>query len=174
MITELAVDHICRIWPERDALGRVQQWGSGNMEYILSIAFTFIFYTLSLDFDFFKLHAHNTRFFLIILSFHCTHWLLHPPPLIEQHTSLLHLHYASHHRHLLRVILLSIHSRRCSLHSLDPCNTSWSSLLLEFIDADDVCKTLFGDCVYGWQDSCSVLLGYLSILCWLNAQLPWV
>ncbi|CDH59461.1 hypothetical protein BATDEDRAFT_9677 [Lichtheimia corymbifera JMRC:FSU:9682] len=32
--------------------------------------------------------------------------------------------------------------------------------------------TLFGDCVYGWQDSCSVLLGYLSILCWLNAQLP--
>ncbi|KAI8393829.1 PQ loop repeat-domain-containing protein [Radiomyces spectabilis] len=34
--------------------------------------------------------------------------------------------------------------------------------------------TLFGDCVYGWRDSISVLLGYLSIFCWLNAQMPQV
>ncbi|KAI9286069.1 PQ loop repeat-domain-containing protein [Umbelopsis sp. AD052] len=33
---------------------------------------------------------------------------------------------------------------------------------------------VFGDCVYGWQESISVLLGYLSILCWLNAQMPQV
>ncbi|KAG2175677.1 hypothetical protein INT43_001324 [Umbelopsis isabellina] len=31
-----------------------------------------------------------------------------------------------------------------------------------------------GDCVYGWQESASLLLGYLSILCWLNAQMPQV
>ncbi|KAI8979397.1 PQ loop repeat-domain-containing protein [Mycotypha africana] len=34
--------------------------------------------------------------------------------------------------------------------------------------------TLFGDCVYGWHDSLSLLLGYLSIFCWLNAQMPQV
>ncbi|KAI8138485.1 PQ loop repeat-domain-containing protein [Fennellomyces sp. T-0311] len=34
--------------------------------------------------------------------------------------------------------------------------------------------TLFGDCVYGWQECISLLLGYLSILCWLNAQMPQV
>ncbi|EIE79169.1 hypothetical protein G6F46_002630 [Rhizopus delemar] len=33
---------------------------------------------------------------------------------------------------------------------------------------------LFGSCVYGWQESVSVLLGYLSIFCWLNAQMPQV
>ncbi|KAI9480478.1 MAG: PQ loop repeat-domain-containing protein [Benjaminiella poitrasii] len=33
---------------------------------------------------------------------------------------------------------------------------------------------LFGDCVYGWQESISLLFGYLSILCWLNAQMPQV
>ncbi|CAO3648440.1 unnamed protein product [Cunninghamella blakesleeana] len=33
---------------------------------------------------------------------------------------------------------------------------------------------LFGDCVYGWQECLSLLLGYLSILCWLNAQIPQV
>lgn len=31
---------------------------------------------------------------------------------------------------------------------------------------------LFGDCVYGTRETSSVLLGYASILCWLNAQLP--
>ncbi|KAG1446155.1 hypothetical protein G6F56_009664 [Rhizopus delemar] len=33
---------------------------------------------------------------------------------------------------------------------------------------------LFGNCVYGWQESTSLLLGYLSIFCWLNAQMPQV
>ncbi|KAI8645065.1 PQ loop repeat-domain-containing protein [Parasitella parasitica] len=33
---------------------------------------------------------------------------------------------------------------------------------------------IFGDCVYGWQESVSLLFGYLSILCWLNAQMPQV
>ncbi|KAI9306290.1 PQ loop repeat-domain-containing protein [Cunninghamella echinulata] len=33
---------------------------------------------------------------------------------------------------------------------------------------------LFGDCVYGWQECLSLLLGYLSIFCWLNAQMPQV
>ncbi|KAF1807534.1 PQ loop repeat-domain-containing protein [Mucor lusitanicus] len=33
---------------------------------------------------------------------------------------------------------------------------------------------IFGDCVYGWQESISLLFGYLSILCWLNAQMPQV
>ncbi|KAG2201854.1 hypothetical protein INT47_004411 [Mucor saturninus] len=33
-------------------------------------------------------------------------------------------------------------------------------------------QTLFGDCVYGKQDAISLLLGYCSILLWLNAQLP--
>ncbi|KAI8876595.1 hypothetical protein K501DRAFT_261881 [Backusella circina FSU 941] len=33
---------------------------------------------------------------------------------------------------------------------------------------------LFGDCVYGYQEMISLLLGYLSILCWLNAQMPQV
>ncbi|OAD73881.1 hypothetical protein PHYBLDRAFT_112469, partial [Phycomyces blakesleeanus NRRL 1555(-)] len=32
----------------------------------------------------------------------------------------------------------------------------------------------FGDCVYGWQEATSILLGYLSIFCWLNAQMPQV
>lgn len=35
-------------------------------------------------------------------------------------------------------------------------------------------NTLFGDCVYGTQDAISLLLGYFSILFWLNAQLPQV
>ncbi|KAI8974471.1 PQ loop repeat-domain-containing protein [Pilobolus umbonatus] len=35
-------------------------------------------------------------------------------------------------------------------------------------------NSLFGDCVYGTQDAVSLLLGYASILCWLNAQLPQV
>lgn len=35
-------------------------------------------------------------------------------------------------------------------------------------------QTLFGDCVYGTQDAISLLLGYCSILFWLNAQLPYV
>ncbi|CAO3596982.1 unnamed protein product [Absidia cylindrospora] len=34
--------------------------------------------------------------------------------------------------------------------------------------------TIFGDCVYGWQECISLLLGYLSIFCWLNAQMPQV
>ncbi|CDS06256.1 hypothetical protein LRAMOSA08784 [Lichtheimia ramosa] len=34
--------------------------------------------------------------------------------------------------------------------------------------------TIFGDCVYGWQDCFSWALGYISILCWLNAQMPQV
>ncbi|KAI7856327.1 PQ loop repeat-domain-containing protein [Circinella umbellata] len=34
--------------------------------------------------------------------------------------------------------------------------------------------TLFGDCVYGWQECISLLLGYISIACWLNAQMPQV
>ncbi|KAI8330843.1 PQ loop repeat-domain-containing protein [Chlamydoabsidia padenii] len=34
--------------------------------------------------------------------------------------------------------------------------------------------TLFGECVYGWQECISLLLGYLSIFCWLNAQMPQV
>ncbi|KAG2210051.1 hypothetical protein INT47_003487 [Mucor saturninus] len=34
--------------------------------------------------------------------------------------------------------------------------------------------SLFGDCVYDWQESASLLFGYLSIFCWLNAQLPQV
>ncbi|KAG0180890.1 hypothetical protein DFQ29_009899 [Apophysomyces sp. BC1021] len=33
---------------------------------------------------------------------------------------------------------------------------------------------VFGDCVYGTQAAASLLLGYLSILAWLNAQLPQV
>ncbi|CAO3626673.1 unnamed protein product [Cunninghamella blakesleeana] len=33
---------------------------------------------------------------------------------------------------------------------------------------------VFGDCTYGWLDATSVILGYLSILFWLNAQLPQV
>lgn len=33
-------------------------------------------------------------------------------------------------------------------------------------------QTLFGDCVYGWQETASLLFGYLSIFCWLNAQMP--
>ncbi|KAI9497352.1 PQ loop repeat-domain-containing protein [Zychaea mexicana] len=33
---------------------------------------------------------------------------------------------------------------------------------------------IFGDCVYSTQEAISVLLGYLSIVCWLNAQLPQV
>ncbi|KAI8982675.1 PQ loop repeat-domain-containing protein [Pilobolus umbonatus] len=33
---------------------------------------------------------------------------------------------------------------------------------------------LFGTCIYGWQESISLLFGYLSILCWLNAQMPQV
>ncbi|ORE04622.1 hypothetical protein BCV72DRAFT_231265 [Rhizopus microsporus var. microsporus] len=35
-------------------------------------------------------------------------------------------------------------------------------------------NTLFGDCVYGNQDAVSLLLGYISICFWLNAQLPQV
>lgn len=35
-------------------------------------------------------------------------------------------------------------------------------------------NTIFGDCVYGWQESASLLFGYLSIFCWLNAQMPQV
>ncbi|KAI9268160.1 PQ loop repeat-domain-containing protein [Phascolomyces articulosus] len=34
--------------------------------------------------------------------------------------------------------------------------------------------TLFGECVYGWQECISLLLGYISIACWLNAQMPQV
>ncbi|KAI9254158.1 PQ loop repeat-domain-containing protein [Helicostylum pulchrum] len=34
--------------------------------------------------------------------------------------------------------------------------------------------SIFGDCVYTWQESTSLLFGYLSIFCWLNAQLPQV
>ncbi|GAA5814748.1 hypothetical protein MFLAVUS_008250 [Mucor flavus] len=34
--------------------------------------------------------------------------------------------------------------------------------------------SIFGDCVYTWQESSSLLFGYLSIFCWLNAQLPQV
>ncbi|KAI8086163.1 PQ loop repeat-domain-containing protein [Halteromyces radiatus] len=33
---------------------------------------------------------------------------------------------------------------------------------------------IFGDCTYGFLDASSVLLGYLSILFWLNAQFPQV
>ncbi|KAI7858958.1 PQ loop repeat-domain-containing protein [Circinella umbellata] len=33
---------------------------------------------------------------------------------------------------------------------------------------------IFGDCVYTTQEAISLLLGYMSILCWLNAQLPQV
>ncbi|CAO3618467.1 unnamed protein product [Cunninghamella echinulata] len=33
---------------------------------------------------------------------------------------------------------------------------------------------VFGDCTYGYLDAASVLLGYLSILFWLNAQFPQV
>ncbi|KAI8333757.1 PQ loop repeat-domain-containing protein [Blakeslea trispora] len=33
---------------------------------------------------------------------------------------------------------------------------------------------IFGDCVYGFQESFSLLFGYLSIFCWLNAQMPQV
>ncbi|KAI8065704.1 PQ loop repeat-domain-containing protein [Gongronella butleri] len=33
---------------------------------------------------------------------------------------------------------------------------------------------IFGDCTYGTQDTASLLLGYFSILFWLNAQLPQV
>ncbi|KAI8884333.1 hypothetical protein K501DRAFT_248132 [Backusella circina FSU 941] len=35
-------------------------------------------------------------------------------------------------------------------------------------------KLLLGECAYGVQDAFSVVLGYISILCWLNAQLPQV
>ncbi|KAG0743460.1 hypothetical protein G6F57_010046 [Rhizopus arrhizus] len=35
-------------------------------------------------------------------------------------------------------------------------------------------NTLFGVCVYGTQDTISLLLGYSSIFFWLNAQLPQV
>ncbi|KAI9365049.1 PQ loop repeat-domain-containing protein [Pilaira anomala] len=34
--------------------------------------------------------------------------------------------------------------------------------------------SIFGDCVYGWQETTSLILGYLSIFCWLNAQMPQV
>ncbi|KAL1927837.1 hypothetical protein VTP01DRAFT_3242 [Rhizomucor pusillus] len=34
--------------------------------------------------------------------------------------------------------------------------------------------SLFGECVYGWQECLSLLLGYISIFCWLNAQMPQV
>ncbi|GAA5805115.1 hypothetical protein HPULCUR_010628 [Helicostylum pulchrum] len=37
---------------------------------------------------------------------------------------------------------------------------------------DGMPYTLFGDCVYGTQATISLLLGYFSILFWLNAQLP--
>ncbi|KAI8882628.1 hypothetical protein K501DRAFT_333874 [Backusella circina FSU 941] len=32
--------------------------------------------------------------------------------------------------------------------------------------------SLFGTCVYGYRDAASILLGYFSIFCWLNAQIP--
>jgi uncharacterized protein with PQ loop repeat len=32
--------------------------------------------------------------------------------------------------------------------------------------------TIFGSCVYDNQETVSVILGYLTIVCWLNAQLP--
>ncbi|CAO3587137.1 unnamed protein product [Absidia cylindrospora] len=35
-------------------------------------------------------------------------------------------------------------------------------------------NALTGDCIYGWQECISLLLGYLSIFCWLNAQMPQV
>ncbi|ORZ19577.1 PQ loop repeat-domain-containing protein [Absidia repens] len=35
-------------------------------------------------------------------------------------------------------------------------------------------RFVFGDCTYGYLDGASVLLGYLSILFWLNAQFPQV
>ncbi|KAL0090617.1 PQ loop repeat-domain-containing protein [Phycomyces blakesleeanus] len=35
-------------------------------------------------------------------------------------------------------------------------------------------NTIFGECVYGWQECASLMFGYLSILAWLNAQMPQV
>ncbi|KAI9481526.1 MAG: PQ loop repeat-domain-containing protein [Benjaminiella poitrasii] len=37
-----------------------------------------------------------------------------------------------------------------------------------------IINIIFGNCVYGTQDTISLLLGYLSIFFWLNAQLPQV
>ncbi|KAG2236491.1 hypothetical protein INT48_003282 [Thamnidium elegans] len=33
-------------------------------------------------------------------------------------------------------------------------------------------QSVFGSCVYGYQDAFSIFLGYASIFCWLNAQVP--
>ncbi|CAO3659052.1 unnamed protein product [Umbelopsis ramanniana] len=35
-------------------------------------------------------------------------------------------------------------------------------------------KAIFGECVYGYKETLSLLFGYASILSWLNAQLPQV
>ncbi|KAI7866998.1 PQ loop repeat-domain-containing protein [Spinellus fusiger] len=35
-------------------------------------------------------------------------------------------------------------------------------------------STLLHECVYSWQECISLLFGYLSIVCWLNAQMPQV
>ncbi|KAI8639794.1 PQ loop repeat-domain-containing protein [Parasitella parasitica] len=32
--------------------------------------------------------------------------------------------------------------------------------------------SMFGSCVYGYADALSIFLGYASIFCWLNAQVP--
>ncbi|KAI8993353.1 PQ loop repeat-domain-containing protein [Pilobolus umbonatus] len=32
--------------------------------------------------------------------------------------------------------------------------------------------SIFGACIYGYQDAFSLILGYVSIFCWLNAQIP--
>jgi hypothetical protein len=35
-------------------------------------------------------------------------------------------------------------------------------------------QAIFGECVYGYKETLSLLFGYASILSWLNAQLPYV
>ncbi|KAI9009017.1 PQ loop repeat-domain-containing protein [Phycomyces nitens] len=44
----------------------------------------------------------------------------------------------------------------------------------EGLEAIQWINNIFGECVYGWQECVSLMFGYLSILAWLNAQMPQV
>lgn len=47
-----------------------------------------------------------------------------------------------------------------------------STKLPLYLNSYFLIQSIFGDCVYTWQEGTSLLFGYLSIFCWLNAQLP--
>ncbi|GBB86543.1 hypothetical protein RclHR1_12970006 [Rhizophagus clarus] len=50
----------------------------------------------------------------------------------------------------------------------DSCN----SITPDGIEYVQWIHTIFGSCIYDNQEAASVILGYLTIACWLNAQLP--